>query len=247
MFCALLFLFFGGMRILSVYKQQNLVSCQNIIYKRKIKETEDMNLQETLEKIQPLNEHAMEIAKKKWDSIAHPLHSLGLLEDVLVQIAGITGQAGIDIKKKVLVPMCADNGVVEEGVTQSGQEITMLVAETFLTYQSAAARLCKEAGADVFPRNHTAVPSILPSAAHWNLLLFVVVSFLPFVLPVLPVFPDLLCCYDFSLRRIYRQQPEAERLHSRPPFPEVSSSFCAVLRVFFWPFLPSFFARFLLR
>lgn len=110
-----------------------------------------MNLQETLKKIHPLDEHAMEVSRKKWDSIAHPLHSLGLLEDVLVQIAGITGKVEADIKKKVLVPMCADNGVVEEGVTQSGQEITMLVAETFLTYQSAAARLCKEAGADVFP------------------------------------------------------------------------------------------------
>ena len=63
-----------------------------------------MNLQETLKKIHPLDEHAMEVSRKKWDCIAHPLHSLGLLEDVLVQIAGITGKIETDIQKKVLVP-----------------------------------------------------------------------------------------------------------------------------------------------
>ena len=38
-----------------------------------------MKLQETIEKIRPLDENAMECARKHWDSIAHPLHSLGKL------------------------------------------------------------------------------------------------------------------------------------------------------------------------
>lgn len=110
-----------------------------------------MNLQETISKIEPLNAQMMEVAKKRWDSIAHPLHSLGLLEDVIVQIAGITGNQDVHIKKKALIPMCADNGVVEEGVTQSGQEITAIVAENFLVQQATASILCREAGADIFP------------------------------------------------------------------------------------------------
>lgn len=110
-----------------------------------------MTLQETLEKIQPLDSATMEIAKKRWDSIAHPLHSLGLLEDVVVQIAGITGQQDVHIGKKALVPMCADNGVVEEGVTQTGQEVTAIVAENFLVQQATASILCREAGADIYP------------------------------------------------------------------------------------------------
>jgi len=47
--------------------------------------------------------------------------------------------------------MCADNGVVEEGVTQTGQEVTAIVAENFLTCNTSAAIMCKKAGVDIFP------------------------------------------------------------------------------------------------
>ena len=50
-----------------------------------------MNLQEAVKEIRPLDEKAMEQAREHWDSIAHPLHSLGKLEDMVVLIAGITG------------------------------------------------------------------------------------------------------------------------------------------------------------
>ena len=110
-----------------------------------------MNLQEALEKIQPLNEEAMKSSQAHWDSIAHPLHSLGKLEDMIVQIAGITGTPKVCVKKRVLIPMCADNGVVEEGVTQTGQEITALVAENFLQEKAASSIMCKSVGCDIFP------------------------------------------------------------------------------------------------
>ena len=102
-----------------------------------------MNLQETIEKIKPLDEKAMECTRNRWDSIAHPLHSLGKLEDMVVQIAGITGNPDVDVQRRVLVPMCADNGVVEEGVTQTGQEVTALVAENFLCTKAASSIMCK--------------------------------------------------------------------------------------------------------
>lgn len=110
-----------------------------------------MKLEEALKKIRPLDEAAMEACRQKWDSIAHPLHSLGKLEDVLVQIAGITGDIRVDLKKKALVPMCADNGVVEEGVTQTGQEITALVCENFLQTKAVSSIMCKTVGAEIFP------------------------------------------------------------------------------------------------
>lgn len=110
-----------------------------------------MNLQETIQQIKPLNQDAMAYAKKRWDSIAHPLHSLGKLEDMVVQIAGITGNPDVRKPKRVLVPMCADNGVVEEGVTQTGQEITALVAENFLQTKAASSIICKSVGCDIFP------------------------------------------------------------------------------------------------
>ena len=43
-----------------------------------------MTLEETLQKIHPLDEKAMKISRKRWDSIAKPLHSLGKMEDIIV-------------------------------------------------------------------------------------------------------------------------------------------------------------------
>ena len=133
-----------------------------------------MNLQETVEKIQPIDRKMMQVAQKRWDSIAHPLHSLGLFEDVLVEIAGMTGRQDMKIRKKALVTMCADNGVVEEGVTQTGQEVTALVAENFLVTQAAASILCRECGADIYPVDvgmavDTKVPSFKTSYGTKNM------------------------------------------------------------------------------
>ena len=55
------------------------------------------------------------------------------------------------VKKRALVAMCADNGVVEEGVTQTGQEVTAIVAENFLRGDTSACVMCRQCGTDVFP------------------------------------------------------------------------------------------------
>lgn len=110
-----------------------------------------MTLEETIEKIGPLDQAAIEASRKHWDSIAKPLHSLGKLEDVVVQMAGIQKTPRVDISKKALIVLCADNGVVEEGVTQTGQEVTAQVAENFLQEKASAGILCRKAGADIFP------------------------------------------------------------------------------------------------
>ena len=69
-----------------------------------------MTLDEAVKKVRPLDEKAMEGARKRWDSIAKPLHSLGELENMLTQIAGITGTPEVRVEKKAVVAMCADNG-----------------------------------------------------------------------------------------------------------------------------------------
>lgn len=110
-----------------------------------------MLLEEMIQEVKPLNQHSMEIARKRWDSIAKPLHSLGKMEDLITQIAGITGKTEIDISKKALVAMCADNGVVEECVTQSGQEVTAIVANNFQAGISTVCVMCQQYGVEVFP------------------------------------------------------------------------------------------------
>ncbi len=110
-----------------------------------------MKFQEAIDKIKPLDEPAMEASRKHWDNIAKPLGSLGKLEQAIIQIAGIQGTPDVRIEKKGLVIMCADNGVVREGVTQSGQDVTAVVAENFLDEKSCVAIMCRQADAGIFP------------------------------------------------------------------------------------------------
>ena len=110
-----------------------------------------MTLEEAKKQITPLNTRAMQEAVAHWNSIAKPLHSLGKLEDLVIQLAGIAGTPNVKIEKRALVAMCADNGVVEEGVTQSGQEVTAIVAENFLKAETTACIMAKNCGADVYP------------------------------------------------------------------------------------------------
>ena len=63
---------------------------------------------------------------------------------MLTQIAGITGTPDVRVEKKAVVAMCADNGVVEEGVTQTGQEVTAIVAENFLAGTTTCCVMCRQ-------------------------------------------------------------------------------------------------------
>lgn len=110
-----------------------------------------MNLQDYLNRITPLDDNAMAQSRQNWNSVAKPLGSLGKLEDLITQIAGITGTVWPDLTRKAVVPFCADNGVVAEGVTQTGQEVTAIVARGFARGTTSVCRMAKIAGADVIP------------------------------------------------------------------------------------------------
>lgn len=110
-----------------------------------------MTLEETMQKIRPVDAAAMTAAKQHWDGLGKPLGSLGRLEKALIQIAGIQRTGDVHIDRKALVIMCADNGVVEEGVTQCGQEVTATVAENFLDEKSCVAIMCRRAGTKICP------------------------------------------------------------------------------------------------
>ena len=110
-----------------------------------------MTLQEVVSQIKPADQGVMAAARAHWDPVAHPLNSLGLLEDAVVRIAGASGTAAVDITKRAVVAMCADNGVVAEGVTQSGQDVTAIIAENMGRGTSSVCRMGRVAGADVVP------------------------------------------------------------------------------------------------
>ena len=110
-----------------------------------------MDLQQVISAIVPASREAMEAAQKKWDGVGKPLGSLGTLEDMVVRMAGMFGTADFDIARKAVVIMCADNGVVAEGVTQTGQEVTAIVAANMARRQSSVCKMARVAGAEIYP------------------------------------------------------------------------------------------------
>lgn len=79
--------------------------------------------------ITPANEAARAAAHAHWASLAKPLGGLGRLETMLEDAAALTGSAEFDLSRRAVVVLCADNGVVAQGVSQTGQEVTRAVAE----------------------------------------------------------------------------------------------------------------------
>lgn len=65
------------------------------------------------------------------DNLTKPLGSLGRLEETIIRLAGITGEIVPDIKRKGVIVMCGDHGVVEEGVSAYPQEVTGLMIANF--------------------------------------------------------------------------------------------------------------------
>ena len=110
-----------------------------------------MTLSALLNRIAPADQAAMAAARIRWDSVAKPLGSLGILEDHIVRIAGAQGTPDVSLARKAVVAMCADNGVVAQGVTQTGQEVTAIVAENMARGASSVCRMARIAGADVVP------------------------------------------------------------------------------------------------
>jgi|LGVF01.2.fsa_nt_gb nicotinate-nucleotide--dimethylbenzimidazole phosphoribosyltransferase len=107
-------------------------------------------LNETLEKIQPLDEEMMKKSKERVDFLLKPVGSLGVLEDIAVQLSGISGEMFPDISKKAMLVFVGDHGVFEEGVAAAPQEVTGLMAHMTIAGKSGVGALCKQAGADVF-------------------------------------------------------------------------------------------------
>ncbi len=94
--------------------------------------------------------NARETAIWRWDHVAKPLHSLGKLEDMIVQIADIQETPDVCIGRRCALVFCADHGVVAEGVSQSGSEVTALVAKSIADGTANINLMASVAHAEVF-------------------------------------------------------------------------------------------------
>ena len=108
-------------------------------------------LEAALSRIAPADECARAAAYAAWDSIAHPLGGLGDFEDAVACIAAAQGSAEVAEFPRALAVFFSDNGVVAEGVSQSGQDVTRAVARNMCEGATSACRMAAFAGAEVVP------------------------------------------------------------------------------------------------
>ncbi|MEM5767641.1 MAG: nicotinate-nucleotide--dimethylbenzimidazole phosphoribosyltransferase, partial [Bacillota bacterium] len=74
-------------------------------------------LKETLAEIKPLDARVMDKVRSRLDSLTKPAGSLGCLEEMVIQFAGITGREKPEIPRKCMVLTAADHGVARLGIS----------------------------------------------------------------------------------------------------------------------------------
>lgn len=102
-----------------------------------------------LDGIKGADEESKVKAKNKLDNLAKPLGSLGYLEEIAIKLSGITGKIHNPMKKKQIIVMCSDNGVVEEGVSCCPQKITAIQTINMIRGITGVGVLARHAGAEL--------------------------------------------------------------------------------------------------
>jgi nicotinate-nucleotide--dimethylbenzimidazole phosphoribosyltransferase len=101
----------------------------------------------TVAAITPLDQGAMDAARARQAQLTKPRGSLGRLEDLAIQVAGITGRECPRVTQKVVLTCAGDHGVAAEGVSAYPQEVTRQMVANILAGGAAVSVLARQAGA----------------------------------------------------------------------------------------------------
>ncbi len=107
------------------------------------------SLDTILKEIKPLDSSAMAAAQSRQNSLTKPHGSLGRLEELSIQIAGIKGEATPKLEHKSIIIMAADHGVAAETVSLYPQEVTRQMVLNFLKGGAAINVMAEQIGARV--------------------------------------------------------------------------------------------------
>lgn len=122
-------------------------------------------LENLIAQIGDLDNDAMAAAQERQNSLTKPPGSLGVLEEVAIQIAGIMGTPVPAISGKTVLIMAGDHGVVEEGVSAWPSEVTVQMLQNFVAGGAAINVLARYIGAkvvlvDVGVKGQLALPAV---------------------------------------------------------------------------------------
>ena len=108
-----------------------------------------ISLEQLLPRIGPLDRQAMAQARQRQDILTKPAGSLGRLEELSIQLAGIFEEAIPKIRRKVVILAAGDHGVVAEGVSAYPQDVTPQMVLNFLGGGAGINVLSRHVGAEV--------------------------------------------------------------------------------------------------
>jgi nicotinate-nucleotide--dimethylbenzimidazole phosphoribosyltransferase len=128
-------------------------------------ENEEM-LYQLLNSVTSPNEQVRAEAAVRWDACAKPLGSLGLLEEAVKDLAALTENPQVSLSPREVLVLCADNGVVAQGVTQTDSSVTAIVTSNLAQNRTSVCRMaavasCKVVPVDMGVLDYPATPGVL--------------------------------------------------------------------------------------
>ncbi len=106
-------------------------------------------MEKYLKNIQKNNKNIYNEAKKHIDFLAKPLGSLGELENISAKLCSIYNTLDINVDKKCIIVLASDNGVFEEGIASTPQEVTAIQTINILEGKTGVGVLAKQFGIDI--------------------------------------------------------------------------------------------------
>ena len=108
-----------------------------------------MGIKAIIDQIPSLDEAAMWLARTRQDTLTKPPGSLGRLEELSIQLAGMKADPFPSVERKAVIVMAADHGVTVEGVSAYPAEVTRQMVLNFLRGGAAINVLARQAGVRV--------------------------------------------------------------------------------------------------
>ena len=105
----------------------------------------EKELKEVLRDVPGADEAARAAAHAHWARLAKPLGGLGALETLVEDAAALTGRETPDVSRRAALVLCADNGVVAQGVSQTDQSVTRAVAANLAAGRTSVCRMAAAA------------------------------------------------------------------------------------------------------
>lgn len=106
-------------------------------------------MEKYLKNMQKVDEEIYIKAKKHLDFLAKPIGSLGALEEISARLCSIYGTTDLDVDKKCIIVLASDNGIFEEGVASTPQDVTAIQTINMLKGKTGVGVLAKQFGADL--------------------------------------------------------------------------------------------------